>query len=116
MKANGGTVMGSVNAPFNSQDFSSFLLQAQGSKAKVVGLANAGGDTQTAIKQAAEFGLSEGGQKIAALLLEITDTHSLGLKTAQGLLAADAFYWDRDDESRAFSKRFFAQGGQYADA
>jgi branched-chain amino acid transport system substrate-binding protein len=111
VKANGGTVMGSVNAPFNSQDFSSFLLQAQGSKAKVVGLANAGGDTQTAIKQAAEFGLSEGGQKIAALLLEITDTHSLGLKTAQGLLAADAFYWDRDDESRAFSTRFFARAG-----
>src|SRR5580693_7918072 len=87
VKANGGTVMGSVNAPFNSQDFSSFLLQAQGSKAKVVGLANAGGDTQTAIKQGAEFGLAAGGQKVAALLLEITDTHSLGLKTAQGLIA-----------------------------
>jgi branched-chain amino acid transport system substrate-binding protein len=111
VKASGGKVVGSANAPFNSQDFSSFLVQAQGSGAKVVGLANAGGDTQTAIKQAAEFGLAAGGQKIAALLLQITDTHSLGLKAAQGLLGAEAFYWDRDDDSRAFSKRFFERAG-----
>ena len=112
VKATGGTVLGSVRAPLNTADFSSFLLQAQASTAKVVGLANAGGDTQTAIKQAAEFGLAAGGQKIAALLLNITDTRSLGLQAAQGLLAADAFYWDRDDESRAFSKRFFAKVGR----
>jgi len=111
VKANGGTVLGNVNAPFNNTDFSSFLLQAQASQAKVVGLANAGGDTQTALKQASEFGMTEGGQNMAALLVEITDTHSLGLKAAQGLLAADAFYWDHDDETRAFSKRFFAKVG-----
>src|SRR6202011_5574563 len=103
VKENGGKVLGDVRAPLNSSDFSSFLLQAQASKAKVIGLANAGGDTTNALKQAAEFGIMQGGQKMIALLLEITDTHSLGAKATQGLIVTDAFYWDRDDESRAFS-------------
>jgi branched-chain amino acid transport system substrate-binding protein len=103
----GGKVLGSVKHPLNSSDFSSFLLQAQSSKAKVVGLANAGGDTITAIKQAAEFGLTRsGGQKLSPLLAFISDIDSVGLDTAQGLILAEAFYWDLNDETRAFTKRF----------
>jgi len=105
--ANGGKVVGSVRAPLNSSDFSSFLLQAQGSKAKVIGLANAGGDTTNAIKQAAEFGIVKGGQKLAGLLVYINDVHSLGLERAQGMLLTEGFYWDLNDETRAWSKRFF---------
>jgi branched-chain amino acid transport system substrate-binding protein len=111
VKESGGKVIGDVRHPLNSSDFSSFLLQAQASKAKVVALADAGGDTINALKQASEFGLMQGGQKLIALLLEITDVHSLGLKDAQGLILTDAFYWDRDDESRAFSKRFMDKVG-----
>jgi branched-chain amino acid transport system substrate-binding protein len=106
--ANGGKVLGGVKHPINSSDFSSFLLQAQASKAKVVGLANAGGDTTNAIKQASEFGIVAGGQKLAALLLFINDVHSLGLKTAQGLSFTESFYWDMNDQTRAWSKRFMA--------
>jgi len=104
--ANGGKVLGSVKHPLNTSDFSSFLLQAQSSKAKIVGLANAGGDTTNAIKQAAEFGIVSGGQKLAALLLFINDVHGLGLKTAQGLTFTESFYWDLNDQTRAWSKRF----------
>jgi branched-chain amino acid transport system substrate-binding protein len=107
IEANGGKVLGSVNVPLNTADFSSFLLQAQASKAKVVGLANAGGDTITSIKQAAEFGLVAGGQKLAGLLVFISDVHSLGLQTAQGLQLTESFYWDQDDQTRAWSKKFF---------
>ena len=103
----GGKVLGSVRAPLNTPDFSSFLLQAQGSKAKVIGLANAGGDTTNAIKQAAEFGIVKGGQKLAGLLVYINDVHSLGLERAQGMLLTEGFYWDLNDETRAWSKRFF---------
>src|SRR5437868_14243556 len=106
VKETGGKVLGDVRHPLNSSDFSSFLLQAQASKAKVVALANAGGDTTTALKQAAEFGLAQGGQKMIALLMEITDVHSLGVKSTQGLIVTDAFYWDTNEETRAFSKRF----------
>jgi branched-chain amino acid transport system substrate-binding protein len=104
--ASGGKVLGSVNHPLNTSDFSSFLLQAQASKAKVVGLANAGGDTTNAIKQASEFGIAAGGQKLAALLLFITDVNALGLKTAQGLTFTESFYWDMNDQTRAWAKRF----------
>ncbi|HTZ78566.1 MAG TPA: ABC transporter substrate-binding protein [Stellaceae bacterium] len=107
----GGKVLGSVRVPLNTADFSSYLLQAQSSGAKVVALANAGGDTQTAIKQAAEFGLQKSGQKLLALLINITDTHSLGLATAQGMLLTEGFYWDMNDETRAWSKRFLAKVG-----
>jgi branched-chain amino acid transport system substrate-binding protein len=119
----GGKVLGSVRHPLNTSDFSSFLLQAQASKAKVIGLANAGGDTVNAIKQAAEFGIMKGGQKVSPLLAFITDIDSIGLETAQGLLLAEAFYWDLNDETRAFSKRFMervkrmptsAQAGVYS--
>ncbi len=106
IEANGGKVLGSVNVPLNTPDFSSFLLQAQASKAKVVGLANAGGDTDNAIKQAHEFGIVAGGQKLAALLLFISDINSLGLDVAQGLQFTETFYWDLNDGTRAFSKRF----------
>ena len=106
VEANGGKVVGSVNVPLNTPDFSSFLLQAQSSKAKVIGLANAGGDTTNSIKQAHEFGIVAGGQKLAALLLFITDVNSLGLDVAQGLELTSAFYWDMNDGTRAFSKRF----------
>ncbi len=106
VKESGGTVLGDVRHPLNNSDFSSFLLQAQASKAKVVALANAGGDTQNALKQAAEFGITQAGQKMIALLQQITDTHSLGINAAQGLIVTDAFYWDMNDETRAFSKRF----------
>jgi branched-chain amino acid transport system substrate-binding protein len=109
--ANGATVVGSVRHPIGTSDFSSFLLQAQSSKAKVIGLANAGGDTSTAIKQAAEFGIPQGGQTVAALLAFISDIHSLGLQTAQGLLFTEAFYWDLTDDTRAWSKRFAARNG-----
>jgi branched-chain amino acid transport system substrate-binding protein len=108
--SNGGKVLGDVRAPLNTSDFSSFLLQAQASKAKVIGLANAGGDTTNALKQAAEFGIMPD-QKMIALLMEITDVHSLGVKATQGLIVTDAFYWDRDDETRAFSKRFYDKVG-----
>jgi branched-chain amino acid transport system substrate-binding protein len=107
VKANGGNVLGSVRAPLNTADFSSFLLQAQASRAKVVGLANSGADTINAIKQAAEFGIGKSNQKLAALLLFITDVNSLGLETAQGLLLTSAFYWDMNDETRAWSRRYF---------
>ena len=106
VKANDGKVLGAVKHPLNTSDFSSFLLQAQSSKAKVVGLANAGGDTTNSIKQASEFGIVAGGQKLAALLLFITDVHSLGLKTAQGLTFTESFYWDLNDKTREWSKRF----------
>jgi branched-chain amino acid transport system substrate-binding protein len=109
VKAAGGKVLGAVRAPLNTQDFSSFLLQAQASKAKVVGLANAGGDTINSIKQAAEFGLVSGGQRLAGLLVFLTDIHSLGLKTTQGLTITSAWYWDKDDASRAFARRFMAK-------
>ena len=104
--ANGGKVVGGVKHPLNTADFSSFLLQAQASKAKVIGLANAGGDTTNAIKQASEFGITTGGQKLAALLLFVNDVHALGLKIAQGLTFTESFYWDANDQTRAWSKRF----------
>ncbi|MGY3585013.1 branched-chain amino acid transport system substrate-binding protein [Bradyrhizobium sp. USDA 4341] len=119
----GGKVLGSVRHPINTSDFSSFLLQAQASKAKVIGLANAGGDTINAIKQDAEFGITKGGQKISPLLAFVTDIDSVGLETAQGLLLAEAFYWDLNDDTRAFTKRFMertkrvptsAQAGVYS--
>jgi branched-chain amino acid transport system substrate-binding protein len=112
--ANGGKVLGGVKHPLNTSDFSSFLLQAQASKAKVIGLANAGGDTTNAIKQAAEFGIVAGGQKLAALLLFINDVHSLGLKTAQGLTFTESFYWDLNDQTRAWSKRFAEKASNHA--
>jgi branched-chain amino acid transport system substrate-binding protein len=111
VKETGGKVLGDVRHPLNSSDFSSFLLQAQASKAKVIALANAGGDTTNALKQAAEFGITQGGQKMIALLQEITDTHALGIKATQGLIVTDAFYWDMNDETRAFSKRFYDRVG-----
>jgi branched-chain amino acid transport system substrate-binding protein len=111
VKAAGGNVLGSVRHPLNSSDFSSFLLQAQSSKAKVVGLANAGADTVNAIKQASEFGITANGIKLAALLAFITDVHSLGLKAARGLVLTEPFYWDLNDETREFSKRFAARAG-----
>jgi branched-chain amino acid transport system substrate-binding protein len=123
VEASGGKVLGDVSVPLNNADFSSFLVQAQSSKAKVIGLANAGGDTINSIKQGAEFGIVEGGQKFAALLMFISDVHSLGLKTAQGLELSAPFYWDMNDETRAFSKRFsdrvgrpptFTQAGVYS--
>lgn len=114
VKATGGKVVGQVRHPLNSSDFSSYLLQAQASKAKVVALANAGGDTTNALKQASEFGITKGGQKMIALLQEITDTHSLGIKETQGLIVTDAFYWDMNDETRAFSNRFKAKVGHDA--
>jgi len=106
IKANGGKVLGSVKHPLNTSDFSSFLLQAQSSKAKIIGLANAGGDTINSIKAASEFGIVKGGQKLAGLLVFINDVHALGLPTAQGLNLTESFYWDRDDKTRAWSKRF----------
>jgi len=107
--ANGGKVVGGVKHPLNTSDFSSFLLQAQSSKAKIIGLANAGGDTTNSIKQAAEFGIVKGGQKLAALLLFITDVKAIGLETAQGLNFTETFYWDMNDQTRAFSKKFAAR-------
>ena len=104
--ANGGKVLGDAKHPLSSSDFSSYLLQAQASKAKIVGLANAGGDTTNTIKQAAEFGVVAGGQKLAALLLFASDVHALGLKVAQGLQFTVSYYWDANDGTRAFAKRF----------
>jgi branched-chain amino acid transport system substrate-binding protein len=106
---NGGKVLGEVRHPINTNDFSSFLLQAQASKAQVIGLANAGGDTINSIKQASEFGIVKGGQKLAGLLVFVSDVHSLGLERAQGLNLTEAFYWDLNDKTRAFSKRFGAR-------
>jgi branched-chain amino acid transport system substrate-binding protein len=106
VEANGGKVLGKVHVPLNTSDFSSFLLQAQQSRAKIIGLANGGGDTINSIKQAAEFGILGGGQKIAGLRVLVTDVHSLGLRTAQGLIFTESFYWDRTDGSRVFAKRF----------
>jgi branched-chain amino acid transport system substrate-binding protein len=102
----GGRSLGAVRAPLNTPDFSSFLLQAQASKAKVVGLANAGGDTTNAIKAASEFGLAKGGQRIAGLLVGVTDIHAMGLQAAQGLMFVEAFYWNLNDATRAFARRF----------
>jgi branched-chain amino acid transport system substrate-binding protein len=111
---NGGKVLGKVRHPLNSQDFSSFLLQAQASKAKVIGLANAGGDTTNAIKQAAEFGITARGQSLAGMLVFLSDIHGLGLDKAQGLIFTETFYWDLNDQTRAFAKRFAAQNkGKY---
>jgi branched-chain amino acid transport system substrate-binding protein len=110
----GGKVLGGVRTPFPGTDFSSFLLQAQSSKAKVIGLANAGGDTINSIKQASEFGITKGGQNLAGMLMFITDVHSLGLNTAQGLIFTTSFYWDLNDQTRAWAKRFAAaNGGKY---
>ncbi len=102
----GGKVLGKVRHPLNTADFSSYLLQAQGSKAKIIGLANAGGDTINSIKQAAEFGIVAGGQNLAGLLVFISDVHGLGLQAAQGLILTESFYWDLNDSTRAWSKRF----------
>jgi len=111
---NGGKVLGKVRAPINTQDFSSFLLQAQASKAKIVGLANAGGDTVNSIKQASEFGIVKGGQSLAGMLVFLSDVHGLGLEKAQGLIFTETFYWDLNDQTRAWTKRFIAQnGGKY---
>jgi branched-chain amino acid transport system substrate-binding protein len=110
----GGKVLGKVRHPFPSSDFSSFLLQAQASKAKVIGLANAGADTTNAIKQAAEFGIVKGGQNLAGMLVFLSDVHGLGLEKAQGLIFTEAWYWDLNDQTRAWTKRFVAQnGGKY---
>ncbi|HVR62273.1 MAG TPA: ABC transporter substrate-binding protein [Polyangia bacterium] len=106
---NGGKVLGKVRHPLNTQDMSSFLLQAQSSKAQIIGLANAGGDTVNAIKQAAEFGIGKGGQSLAGLLVFITDVHALGLPTAQGLILSSTFYWDSNADTRKFAKRFAEQ-------
>ena len=103
---NGGKVVGKVRHPFPSADFSSFLLQAQASKAKIIGLANAGADTISAIKQGSEFGIVKGGQQFAGLLVFLTDVHALGLDKAQGLLLTESFYWDLNDQTRGFSRRF----------
>src|SRR3981189_1274603 len=103
--ANGGKVVGGVKHPINTSDFSSFLLQAQSSKAKVIGLGNAGGDTTNAIKQAAEFGIVAGGQKLAGMLMFITDVNALGLNAAQGVKFTETFYWDLNDQTRAFPQR-----------
>jgi branched-chain amino acid transport system substrate-binding protein len=108
VQAAGGKVLGAVKHPLNTQDFSSFLLQAQSSKAKVIGLANAGGDTINAIKQGAEFGITAGGQQFAGLLVFVTDVNSLGLKTAQGLVLTETWYWDMNDANRAWTKRWQA--------
>ena len=108
VSANGGKVLGSVSHPLNTQDFSSFLLQAQHSKAKIIGLANAGGDMQNAIKQSAEFGIVAGGQHFAGLLVTVVDVNALGLKAAQGLMLTEVWYWDMNDANRAWTKRWQA--------
>jgi branched-chain amino acid transport system substrate-binding protein len=115
VKAEGGKIIGGVRAPLNTPDFSSFLLQAQTSKAKVIGLANAGGDTINSIKQAAEFGIVSAGQRLAGLLVFVTDVHALGLPIAQGIQFTEAFYWDMNDDTRAWTKRFVEKmnGKQY---
>jgi branched-chain amino acid transport system substrate-binding protein len=111
IEASGGKVIGSVRHPLGTADFASFLLQAQSSRARIVGLANGGSDMTNSIKQAAEFGIARGGQRLAALSGVITDVHAVGLADAQGLLLAESFYWDRTEESRQWSKRFFARRG-----
>ncbi|KIL98772.1 Leucine- isoleucine- valine- threonine- and alanine-binding protein [Paramagnetospirillum magnetotacticum MS-1] len=111
VKANGGEVKGAVKHPFPNSDFSSFLLQAQASGAQIIGLANAGADTINAIKQAKEFGITQAGQQLAGLLVFITDIHSLGLETAQGMMLTTGFYWDMDDQTRAWSKRWSEKMG-----
>lgn len=114
VKAQGGRVVGQVLAPFQTTDFSSFVLQAQSSKAQIIALANSGGDTVTSVKQAQEFGLTAGGQKLAGLLVFVSDVKSMGLQTAQGLLLTEAFYWDLNDKTRAWSRRFAARNeGRY---
>jgi branched-chain amino acid transport system substrate-binding protein len=110
--ANGGKVLGSVRTPLNASDFSSFLLQAQSSKAKIVGLANAGLDTANSIKQAAEFGIVKGGQKLAALLMTLADVHGLGLEAAQGLVLTEGYYWDRNDRTRRLGEKFMKRTGR----
>ncbi|MEX6507005.1 ABC transporter substrate-binding protein [Jiella sp. M17.18] len=112
VKANGGKVLGDVKHPLSTNDFSSFLLQAQSSGAKVIGLADAGLDTANAIKQASEFGIVQGGQKLAALLFTLAEVHGLGLQAAQGLNLTEGWYWDQDDENRAFAKRFMEKTGR----
>ena len=112
VKENGGTVVGTVRAPLNTADFSSFLLQAQGSGAKVIGLANAGTDTQTSVRQASEFGITQGGQQLATLLVFLNDIKGMGLEAAQGLQFTVGFYWDRDEETRAFAERFYKRDGK----
>lgn len=109
IRAGGGKVLGSTRLPLNTADFSSALLQAQQSKAKIIGLANAGGDTINAIKQANEFGIVSGGQKLTGVVMFISDIHSLGLKVANGLIITEAYYWDQNERTRAFGKRFFAR-------
>jgi len=109
--ANNGKVLGGVRAPLGNNDFSSFLLQAQASKAKIIALANAGADTSNAIKQAGEFQITKSGQKLAGLLVFITDIHAIGLQRAQGLLLTEAFYWDTDAQTRVWSERFFKEHG-----
>ena len=110
----GGKILGKVRHPLGTQDFSSFLVQAQASRAKIVALANAGADTTNAIKQAAEFGLVKGGQRIVGLLVGLVDVHALGLERAQGLLFTETFYWDRNESTRAWSRRFAERnGGRY---
>jgi branched-chain amino acid transport system substrate-binding protein len=111
IEKHGGKVLGSAKHPLGTSDFASFLLQAQNSKAKVIGLANAGGDTINAVKQAAEFGIQQNGQTMVAFLLFVNDVHGMGLKVAQGLQLLEAFYWDMDDDTRAFAKRFAARPG-----
>jgi branched-chain amino acid transport system substrate-binding protein len=108
----GGKVVGAVRHPLSAPDFSSYLLQAQGSKAKVVGFANAGLDTSNSIKQAAEFGIVQGGQRLAALLFTLAEVHGLGLQAAQGLVLTEGYYWDLDGETRAFAKRFMERTGR----
>jgi branched-chain amino acid transport system substrate-binding protein len=113
----GGTVIGGVRAPINSQDFSSFLLQAQASKAQIVALINAGGDTINSIKQSVEFGIQNGGQRVVATVLYLSDVHSLGLKVAQGLQFTESFYWDLNDDTRAWARRFAPRNnGRYPTA
>src|SRR5438128_694806 len=107
VKAKGGKVLGAVRIPLSSSDSSSVLLQAQSSKAKITGLANAGLDTTNSIKQAAEFGIVKGGQKLAGLLFTLAEVHGLGLQAAQGVVLTEGYYWDRDDKSRDFAQRFF---------
>jgi branched-chain amino acid transport system substrate-binding protein len=112
VKSKGGEVLGAVRIPLNTADFSSFLLQAQSSKAQIIGLANAGLDTTNSIKQAAEFGIVKGGQKLAGLLFTLAEVHGLGLEAAQGLVLTEGYYWDRDDKSRELAQRFFKRTGR----
>jgi branched-chain amino acid transport system substrate-binding protein len=112
VKSKGGKVLGSVRHPLSTSDFSSFLLQAQSSKAKIIGLANAGLDTSNAIKAASEFGIVQGGQRLAALLFTLSEVHGLGLQAAQGLVLTEGFYWDNDPDSRAFADRFMKRAGR----